>query len=270
MIDPALTAKYQRLVSLLSELGGAVVAFSGGVDSTLLLYAAHQALSDRALAVTLETPLNPAEERDLARRLASVIGARTQVVQLDPLVLPQVATNAPDRCYHCKKMMTDALWDQAFRHGLKVVVEGSQVDDRGSHRPGLAALEQAGVRSPMAEVGLTKDDVRRLARWLGLDNWDRPAQACLATRFPYGERLTAESLHRAAEAEKWLTSQGFPGARARIHGTILRIEAPLDQLPRLTAEPLRSHAVDRLGALGFDFVTIDLAGYRSGVYDHSV
>lgn len=259
--------KFERLTRLIAGMEGALVAFSGGVDSTLLLAAAQRALGDRALALTVSSLLSPPGETQRAHELARLIGARHLVREFDALGMEPVAANAPDRCYHCKKAMTGLWRAEARSQGLERVLEGSNAQDARAHRPGLKALAEAGVSSPLMETGLTKAEVRALVRELGLPNWNQPASPCLATRFEYGVRLSAGAVAQVAAAEKLLASLGFEGVRARRHGGLLRLEAPERFLAGLTRDETLAKLRPGLKELGFTFITLDLEGYRQGVYD---
>ena len=263
-MTPALTEKHQRLKTLLESTGGALVAFSGGVDSGLLLKVAVDVLGDRALAVTAVSPIHSAFEAEEATCLAGEIGARHRLIEVNPLADDHVAANPPDRCYHCKRALFTGLMELARQEGLGAVVEGSNVDDRGDYRPGERALAELGVRSPLREAGLTKAEVRELSRELGLSNWEKPPYACLATRIPYGEQLTSKRLRRIDAAERFLREMGLKQVRVRDHGPIARIEAPPADLETLARGENRARIVSQLRSLGYDFVSLDLEGYRSG------
>lgn len=241
-----------------------MVAFSGGVDSALLLRVAVEALGERALAVTAVSPIHSAFEAEEATCLAQEMGARHRLIEADPLADEHVAGNPPDRCYHCKRALFTRLLELARSEGLGAVVEGSNVDDRGDYRPGEKALEELGVLSPLREAGFTKAEVRELSRELGLSSWSKPPYACLATRVPYGEKLTPERLQRVDAGERFLRGMGLKQVRVRDHGRIARIEAPLAELELLVREENRARVVSELRRLGYDYVTVDLEGYRSG------
>jgi len=263
-VTAALAEKHARLKALLKATRGALVAFSGGVDSALLLKVAVDVLGDHALAVTAVSPIHSPFEAEEASCLAGEIGARHRLIEVNPLADDHVAANPPERCYHCKRGLFAQLVQLAREEGLGSVVEGSNIDDRGDYRPGERALEEMGIGSPLREAGLTKAEVRELSRELGLSSWEKPPYACLATRVPYGEKLTPERLARIDAAERFLRAMGIRQVRVRDHGAIARIEAPLSDLEILARDEKRASIVSQLRSLGYDFVTLDLEGYRSG------
>jgi uncharacterized protein len=264
------TAGYPELLDALRALGGAVVAFSGGTDSSLLAAAAHDALGERALAVTFCSALHPAKERLVAETIARTLGLRHRLLEAKALADPEIRANSPRRCYHCKRRLFAQLLDLAKKEGLAVVIEGSNRDDLGDVRPGLQAIGELGIRSPLLELGLGKVDVRRLARERGLPNADRPSAACLASRIPYGQPLSEERLRRIESAEELLTGLGLARVRARDHGNLLRIEVDPADLPRLTEPKLRDAITTAMRTLGFVYVTLDLLGYRTGSCNEAV
>lgn len=266
---PTIDEKLARLRETLDEMGGAVIALSGGVDSTLLVDVAGEVLGGRALAVTATGPLFPERETRQAREAARRAGVRHVEIDAGQLEEPAVRGNAPERCYHCKRRLLGRLGRIAQQEGLAWVAHGEQVDDAGRHRPGERAAQEMGARAPLAEAGMTKEDVRELSRRRGLPTWDDPAMACLATRVPYGEELTEERLTRIEAAEEALREHGFRALRVRDHGEIARIEVPAQEIARLTAEPLRSRIAEELRELGFTWVTADLMGLRSGSMDEA-
>jgi uncharacterized protein len=263
MADP-LQAKYERLTALLAGIGPLAIAFSGGVDSTLLLRVAREVLGDDVLALTVDTALSPRREMGEAERLAALLGVRHERVGCDVLQLPLVAGNGPERCYHCKTALFRLLLERAAAQGFTVLADGSNRDDLADYRPGRRALQELGIASPLLEAGFTKAEVRELSRRLGLPTWDKPAAACLASRIPCGTPLTRERLGQVEQGEEVLLGLGIRGGRVRHHGEVARIEAAEADLSRLCEAGLRQALVAGLTTAGFRFVTLDLAGYRTG------
>jgi uncharacterized protein len=262
---PALLAKRDRLLAILGEFPGVAVAFSGGIDSTVVAKAAVMALGERAVAITADSPSVPRRELDEARQLAQLIGIRHIVVSTHEFENPDYRKNDGRRCYHCKTELYSTVQQMLPELGVAAVVSGANLDDLGDYRPGLVAAAEYAVRHPLQEAGFTKADVRALARLWELPTWDKPASPCLSSRLAPGVAATPERTQRVEEAEAYLRSLGLRECRVRYHdGDLARIEVPASEIPRLAAEPLRSELSQRLHALGFKFVTIDLDGFRSG------
>ncbi len=265
-MEPSLSAKSERLRRIIRSLERVAVAFSGGVDSAYLLSACLDVLgAERVLAVTVDSPLLPREELETARLVAQQLGARHEIVAFDELAQPEIASNPPDRCYHCKRARFEGLRALAQANGSYSLVHGENADDRFDYRPGSRAAEELGVRSPLAEAGLTKEEIRALSRERGLPTWDLPAAACLATRFPYGQALSREGLARVEAAEAALHRLLDTRAlRVRDHYPVARLEVPPEMIHQLATPPLRTQVSDALRQAGYAYVTLDLDGYRMG------
>ena len=257
-------SKLKHLRERLRKTGSAAVAFSAGVDSTFLLRVAHEELGGSAVAVTVRSPLIPHHELEDAAAFCRTEGIRHEIIDFDALAVPVVAANPPDRCYHCKKTIFGRLLEFARAQGLATTMEGSNTDDDGDYRPGRRAIAELGILSPLREAGLSKADIRALSHEMGLPTWSKPSFACLASRFPYGERITAAGLERVERAEQWLIDAGLglTQLRVRSHGDIARIEVPPEAIPRLAARAEEIAAAFK--GFGFAYTTLDLHGYRTG------
>lgn len=258
--------KLQKLQEILQDLESVLVAYSGGVDSALLLAVAQRTLGeDQVLAVTASSELIPAEEISAATELARRLGVRHLIVPASDLDNPELAANTPQRCYHCKKHRFLLLLELAKQYELRWLVEGSNLDDLNDYRPGARAVQELGIKSPLQEAGLTKAEIRRLAKEIDLPVWNKPASPCLATRIPYGIPLTGDVLQRIDEAESYLRKQlGISQLRIRHHQDVARLELPVERLAQMAAKPWADIIVQELKRLGYTYVTLDLAGYRTG------
>lgn len=260
-----LTEKRNRLDALLRAAGRVAVGFSGGVDSTLLLRLAIDALGPgNVLAVVADTPTLPRREYEAARLLAASFGATCLTIHPGELDDPDFLANAPDRCYFCKHHLFEEIARVAAERGFARVLDGNNADDAGDYRPGRRAAQELGVQSPLMEAGLTKAEIRVLSRQLGLPTADKPAMACLASRIPYGTPVTTAALAQVERAESFLRDAGFTVCRVRHHGDVARIELAPEELPRACAAPMREHLARGIQAAGYRYAALDLLGYRMG------
>lgn len=263
-LDPNLQQKLIHLKTLFAEMERALIAYSGGVDSTLVAKIAVDVLGDRALAVTAVSPSLLPEDLEEARVQAATIGIRHEEVATHELDNPNYAANPVNRCYFCKSELHDTLKPLALERGYPYVVDGVNADDLQDYRPGIQAARERGARSPLAEAGISKAEVRQLSQWLGLPWWDKPAQPCLSSRFPYGETITIAKLQRVGRAEYYLRQLGYRTVRVRSQADTARIELPPEQLQTFVTTTDLPALVGTFQSLGFLYVTLDLEGFRSG------
>lgn len=256
--------KLKQLKSLFAEMDRALIAYSGGIDSTLVAKIACDVLGDRALAVTAVSPSLLPEELEDASLQAATIGIKHELVETHEMSNPNYTTNPVNRCYFCKSELHDTLKPLALDRGYAYVVDGINADDLHDYRPGIAAAKERGARSPLAEIGITKLEVRQIAKELGLPWWDKPAQPCLSSRFPYGEEITVAKLQRVGRSEVYLRKLGFTNLRVRSQGDTAKIELPSEQIKEFILTVDLPEVVAKFQEYGFVWVTLDLEGYRSG------
>ena len=263
-LNSELAGKLKKLKDYIAELGSLAIGFSGGVDSSFLLAVAHEVLGDKVIAVTGADASVPEREVKEASQFCSDRGIKHIICRVDPLSEEGYRHNGPDRCYFCKHGIFTEVKKIADENGISYMAEGSNMDDIGDYRPGLKAAAELSVKSPLREAGLTKEEIRLISKAMGLSTWSKPAFACLASRFVYGEEITEEKLHMIDKAEQFLIEHGFFEERVRLHGKMARIEVPAKDIPRLAADEIREAVYEKFKELGFLFVTIDLKGYKLG------
>lgn len=256
--------KMEFLKQYLANLESVAIAFSSGVDSTFLLKMAHEVLGEHVIAVTAKSSSFPGRELEEAKAFCQKEGIRQIIFEAKELEIEGFSQNPPNRCYLCKRAFLEKIKVIAGENGMAYVAEGSNVDDEGDYRPGMLAVEELGIKSPLREARLTKQEIRLLSRRLGLDTWEKPSFACLSSRFPYGETITKEKLAMVEQGEELLLELGFSQFRVRIHGAMARIEVLPEDFPRLIQEEIRNRITEQFREYGFTYVAMDLTGYRTG------
>ncbi len=263
-------SKVDDLKKMLKDMNSVAVAFSGGVDSTYLLKVAHDVLDGKCIAVTALSPSFPDSENDEARKFCESEGIKQFFITPEEYKVEEYAVNPPNRCYVCKHILFKSMIDIAKENGIDYVLEGTNLDDEGDYRPGMKAIEELGVRSPLREAGFTKDEIRRESNLLDLPTWDKPSFACLASRFPYGTRITKEGLLKVGKAEEVLKSLGFKQCRVRYHDDVARVEVLPDDIIKLVSGNVRRQVSEGIKAAGFRYVAIDIDGYRTGSLNEGI
>ena len=270
VIVTQLPGKHKKLKEILKSYGDLLVAYSGGVDSSLLLKVAHDVLGKKVLAVIAESKTYTKEEGDSAVKFAKKLGVRYQVIHTNEFDDERFVLNPPERCYYCKKELFSKLSGIAKKEGIKHVADGSNVSDLSDYRPGAKALKEYGVKSPLRDAGLTKEDIRKLSKELKIPAWNKPALACLASRIPYGTKITSEILEKIEKGERFLRGLGLKQVRVRHHGNLARIEVDKCDLASLVEDGTSDEIDKKFKSLGYNFVTIDLEGYRTGSMNESL
>lgn len=260
MID---NKKYEDLISYLKKLNKVVIAFSGGVDSTFLIKAAKEALGNNAIAITVVSPYIPKWEIEEAKLIAKSIGIRHEFLEI-PIIIDEIKFNPLDRCYLCKKAIFSKIKELAQSYGCKYVIDGTNADDTKDYRPGLKALGELNIKSPLLEKEITKSEIREFSKELKLPTWDKPSYACLLSRIPYDEEIKIEDLERVEKSEKYLMDLGFRAIRVRCHGELARIEVPKDKISQIIENNLTERISESLKGFGFKYITLDIDGYRTG------
>jgi uncharacterized protein len=263
-------AKFEKLTQILSETDRLLVAFSAGVDSTFLLKAAHMTIGERAIALTASSPTVPPGELEAAKNFADSLGCRHIVIDSHELTHPSFSQNPVNRCFFCKDELYRISRAEADKLGIETIVDGTNLDDLKDHRPGLKAADEWGVRHPLVEAEMTKEDIRRYSRELSLPTWDKPSSPCLSSRFPYGTEITLERLKKVGACEVFMKERGFREFRVRYHGDLARIEVSQNEIDRLFDKSIREAIVKRFKEVGFNFVSLDLQGFRSGSLNEAV
>ena len=268
-----ITEKFEKLKEIIEGYGSVGVAFSGGVDSTFLLKIAHDVLGENAVALTIVSPLFPERENDEAVEFCKVHEIKQILIPVDILAVEGFEKNPSDRCYVCKKNIFSSVLEEAVSEGIIIIAEGSNIDDDSDYRPGMQAVKEIGIQSPLKDAGLTKHEIRVLSKELSLDTWNKPSFACLATRFVYGDTITKEKLVRIDQAEQFLIDNGFSQVRVRIHGdegTQARIEVLPEDFSRLLEEEIRNKVYEYFKGIGFENISLDIRGYRTGSMNESL
>ncbi len=262
--EMTLDRKLESLKDILTDMESVLVAYSGGVDSTFVMKVAKDVLGDKVLAVTARSPVYPSEEIEQARGLALNLKVRHEIIETHEMANPKFVNNPKERCYWCKEELFSTLTGIARKNDLKYVVDGTNFDDLDDFRPGMKAAGDLGIRSPLKEAMLTKEDIRSLSKRLGLPAWNKPSLACYGSRFPYGTKITEENVNKVDKGERYLRSLGITQVRVRHHDRIARIEVMEEDIPRLLEEKSRRRVISYFKELGYPYVTVDLEGYRTG------